>query len=200
MNILKHTEVPPTWLIDAIDGAREAHDQWRTAKGAEAPLMAAQREAIAAGIGKGKWHGVPGNAIMIPNIGVTTQVFEASRQRIADTLAALEAGNRNTSRARARFDDVMRTGQMQATVKRLAAAIAVEKHAEASAAWAVVVAAVADCDSAYYYAGNPGTSWQLNGYTSGAQAHQATDQAVREISLRLTSFDVAAVTAATEEV
>ena len=198
MNILKHTDVPPTWLIDAIDGAREAHDQWRTAQSAEAPLKAAHREAIAAGIGKGKWHGTPENAIMIPNIGVTTQVFEASRHSVAEKLAALEAGIRSTSRARARFDDVMRTGQKEASIKRLAATIAVEKHAEASAAWAVVVAAVGACDSAYYHAGSPGTSWQLNGYTSGAQAHQATDQAVREISLRLTSFDVAAVTAAAE--
>ena len=192
---------PPAWYVDACEGARDAHDAWQAAKAELAPLLAAERAVIQDGLAVIRWDGTPGDARRVPAPGRSTSELEYAVRATAKSGAALAAGHRRVRAAYDRFTKLVHgNGHDRDNVRKLAAEIALAKHAEAAAAWQVVQSALAARDEAYRFAGAPGESWEVAGYRDRPQANDFAGQAVTHVSKRVDGFPVRDVSDLLKEV
>jgi hypothetical protein len=200
MVLLNAAHINPAYLIDAIEGAREAYDEWKAAEAAAAPLMAASLAAISAAAGKIRWEGGPGGAFEAPERGVSTAEYDTVRLAKRAAANDLAVNERKISRAKHRFDTLMSSGGTLSVRQRTAAAVALEQHETAVAAWAALVEALDARDAAHFYAGAPGRGWWTKAYAGNGQADQAAAEAIWGLGNRVEHFDVDAVAELVKEV
>lgn len=181
---------PPEWFIDACEGARDAHNAWKAAEAEIVPLSAANRAAIQAIQGKGRWEGTPGDARMVPASGVTTSELETFRRATSDTGTALAAGQQKVKSAFNRFTGIVHASVGRDGRRKLAAGVALAKHAEAEAAWKITEASLHDRDEAYRLAGAPGQSWELSAYSTVWEAADFARRVSDAVGFRLEGFPV----------
>lgn len=187
-------EMFPDWLVAATPGAPEAYAAWQEARAESAPLIAAERVAIAEAAGLGRWTGPNGDATYGPRPGVSTADFEAAQAKKAEAQAASKAHGRRAALARRRFEDLMASGLDPEQKRRLAAGVAVDAQAEAAAAWAALSDALARRDEAYRLAGSPGRPWHTS-QGAPASPSAARGQAEHLFGVIVGGFDADAVRA-----
>jgi hypothetical protein len=153
---MKRNEITiPEYLIDATPGAREARDRWWAEKEVgsklSAALVAAQRA-----FPPTQWIGSPGNTQRVPRGDTTQAQLDAAYLAEREATRAVEAQWKKTRRAFDAFYALFEPDSPASNERRrVAAELALAKHAEAEAAWETLRAALAERNDAARRAGAP---------------------------------------------
>lgn len=189
MSSYSNLQEPPAFYVDAIPGARAAHDAYKAAQADLLPLFAAERAAIQGAVPVVRWAGTAENMRRVPAPGMTNAQLEAAVVATTESAAARAAGQRRVRAAYDRFDNIVRGEDLDHDhLRKLAAQLALDAHSEVVDAWQTLQAALAARDEAYTFAGTPGTCWELSGYHNRPQAAEFAGQAVTHISKRVDGF------------
>ncbi|MBF4634741.1 hypothetical protein ITJ38_10045 [Agreia pratensis] len=160
----------PDWIIDAVPGAREALDHLARIKAEGSSLVPEEREASTA-LGKlGRWIGEAGENSptrqFVPRQGVTRADFDAA-SAVLDAVKAKRAELSRSQRApRARFESLLEAARRDGSLATIAARLAVERQAEAAAAWSTLVEALQVRDEATHATGVRLMPWEAE-YLTG---------------------------------
>lgn len=184
------------YLIDAIPGAREALDRWKAfADSSEAvELAAAVRAAMNARVGKVRR--VDGR--LAPIASVTQAAFDQLAADLAAAHAAEAAYVKQRLAARAEYEALVTSSAIAAVGGHaLSAQVALDRHADAEAAFDQLLRMLGERDRAYSRAGaNRGRAWSATDRDSGAYAVMHSRSAAEQFfRAALDRFDTRALAA-----
>lgn len=172
----------PAWLISAVEGAAEAKAEWE-AENAKGRTLNRERRQLDDALLK-----------LRRDPDVLASELEAAERAHRAKERAVDAQARRSLAALKRFDATVHGDNVNPEEHRkLAAAHALKKHAEAAAAWEVVKAALAERDQARVAAGNPGRHWTDRANVGVTSPLGSAAKSERILDARIEAFDVDSV-------